>query len=92
MKIYTADEITEMCDTWVIFNGFSGEICSKCRKTANTFAYSSGWFCDCGHYNIQSFYNFQISYENPDMGTPNSIIDSGYRNSNRYKNQIASMY
>jgi alkaline phosphatase len=41
-KIYTPEEITDMCDTWANFNGFSGETCGSCHKTANVFAYGAG--------------------------------------------------
>lgn len=42
-KIYTVEEVTEMCDTWANFNGFTGEVCSKCKRTANVFALGAGW-------------------------------------------------
>ena len=29
---YTAEQITEMWDTWVNFNGFTGETCGHCKK------------------------------------------------------------
>jgi len=84
VKQYTANEITEMSDTWQNYNGFTGETCGKCKKTANVFAYGAGWFCDCGNYNVQSFSSFQIPHENPDIGTPRSVIAEGHKNSKKH--------
>jgi hypothetical protein len=86
-RIYTAEEITEMCDTWANYNGHTGEICGnlECHRTANVFALGSGWICDCGHYNVQSFYQVNIPHENPDMGTPNSVLIEGHKNSVKWK-------
>jgi len=36
-KIYTSEEITEMCYTWENFSGFFGEICGLCKKAVKTF-------------------------------------------------------
>ena len=79
MKVYTALEITEMADTWANYNGFTGETCGACGKTANVLAGGAGWFCDCGHYNAQSLSNFRAPHERPDVGTPGSVIVEGYR-------------
>jgi hypothetical protein len=81
---YSANEIAKMCDTWQNYNGFTGEVCGKCKKTANVFALGAGWFCDCGHYNVQSFFSSQGLYGNPDMGTPANVILEGHRNSKKH--------
>ena len=88
MDTYTSEEITEMCETWVNYNGFTGETCGKCHRTANVFAYSPGWFCDCGHYNIQSWSYAQMPHENPDMGTPRDVIVLGHKTSTRWQKFI----
>lgn len=84
-KIYTAEEITEMCDTWVNYQGHTGESCGTCHKTANVFSGGAGWFCECGHYNVQSFSNSNTPHENPDIGTPSSILKEGHGNSTKWK-------
>jgi len=32
MKIYTSEQIVEMCDEWLNFNGFTGELCGQCKR------------------------------------------------------------
>jgi len=86
--LYTAEDITEMCDTWMNFNGFSGETCGSCHKTASVFGYGSGWICDCGHYNAQCWSSSNIPHEKPDMGTPAEVIRLGIKNSKRWQNLI----
>lgn len=85
ISIYTSEEITEMADTWANFSGFSGETCGNCRKTANVFALGAGWFCDCGHYNVQSYSHSNRPWKNPDMGTPRDVIAKGFKNSTKYQ-------
>lgn len=76
--VYTSEEITNMCDTWVNFQGFSGETCSKCKIKINVFAYGSGWICPCcDSYNAQSFNHANIPHELPDVGTPLSVVKDG---------------
>ena len=79
MNTYTTDEITEMANSWRNYNGFSGETCGKCQKTANVLAGGPGWICDCGHYNTQGIWGHSIPHEQPDMGTPLIIIDEGHK-------------
>jgi hypothetical protein len=79
MEVYTVSEITEMADTWANYNGFTGETCGVCEKTANVLAGGAGWFCDCGHYNVQSLSDFGVLHEQPDMGTLGSVIVEGHK-------------
>ena len=74
---YTHEQIVEAATVWANFNGFSGESCSECRKTANVLAGGSSWFCVCGHCNYQSFRHNQIPHENPDLGPTGSLIKEG---------------
>lgn len=84
--VYTKEEIIEMIDTWANFNGFTGESCPYCKRTHNVFAGGAGWFCyHCGHYNNQFLFDFNIPYDNPDYGTPASVIDDAWRESKKYK-------
>ena len=85
MDVYTAEEITEMADIWANDQSFTGETCGKCKKTANVFAGGAEWFCDCGHYNVQSFGSFNMPHNFPDMGTPSKVIKLGYENSSKLK-------
>jgi hypothetical protein len=85
MDIYTKEQITEMADTWRNYHGFSGETCGKCHKTANVFAFSLGWICDCGHFNLQAWSLAQVPHEQPDMGTPRAVIVEGNRASKKYQ-------
>ena len=89
MKVYTAQEITEKADMWMNYNGFTGETCGDCKKTANVLARGNGWECDCGHLNDQSWTNFFIPYEHPDMGTPRGVIVEGHEASEKHAELIA---
>jgi hypothetical protein len=78
MKVYTPEEIEEMKKTWVNFNGFTGDKCGSCQKTANILV-GGGWFCDCGNYVAQLICGVHPTpHESPDMGTPASVIREGY--------------
>jgi hypothetical protein len=88
MEAYTVEQITEMCETWVNYNGFTGETCGMCHKTANVFSLGTGWFCDCGHYNDQSWYYTNIPHEKPDMGNFRSVIYAGHKNSTKWQSPI----
>lgn len=87
---YTPAEITEMCDTWHGFNGFSGETCGKCHRTANVFAFGPGWFCGCGHYNIQSWSHAKIPHDQPDFGPRACVIRAGIGASQRWQALVGS--
>ena len=75
-RSYTAPEIREML-RWANFNGFTADSCGKCRKTVNVLAGGPGFFCACGHYNIQSWHCFQIPHERPDYGPAQATIQEG---------------
>lgn len=91
IEIYSIARITEMSDTWRNYNGFTGETCGVCKKTANVLALGPGWVCDCKHFNVQSFIYVQIPHDNPDMGTPKSIIVAGHQNSKRHVEFLRSI-
>lgn len=90
-KVYTAEEITEMCDTWANYQGHTGESCGSCHKTANVFSGGAGWFCICGHYNVQSFSHSNIPHENPNMGTPFAVLREGHGNSVKWKKLLGEL-
>jgi hypothetical protein len=85
VKSYTAAEITEMAETWKNFNGFTGESCCQCRRTVNVFAYGSGWMCNCGTFNAQSWSNANIPHENPDLGPSRAVINLGLERSPKHQ-------
>ena len=71
---FSVEKIVDAITTWANFNGFSGESCSKCKKTVNVLGCGPGWFCVCGHYNAQSFSHNQIPHDNPDLGPTKDTI------------------
>ena len=83
IKVYTAPEITEMADTWANYNGFSGETCGACHRTANVLAFGPGWFCECGHYNMQALHSANMPHEKPDFGPALSVIQEGHKASKK---------
>lgn len=85
-NMYTADEIAEMADTWANYNGFSGERCGGCGKTANVLAGGVGWFCECEYYNIQSVHFYSTPHETPDIGPARETIRLGHNKSLRFTN------
>lgn len=79
---YTPEQLAQMF-TWPHFNGFSGEQCSQCKKTANVPAGGPGWFCDEGHYNVQSWSFHQIPHEAPALGPTRQQIQDAIKASGR---------
>ena len=77
-KAFTADEIRDAQQTWTYSNGFSGESCGSCKATANVLAGGPGWFCGCGHYNVQSWSHHQIPHDSPDYGPTQAVIAEGH--------------
>jgi len=61
------------------WNGFSGESCSKCKKTANVLGHGPGWFCICGAYNCQSWSCNQGPHERPDLGPSQHTLNMAHR-------------
>lgn len=60
--------------------GFSGSFtaatCGGCQKTANVVT-SSGWFCACGHFNVELWSgDFIMPHERPDIGPTRAAIDA----------------
>lgn len=90
-KVYTAEEITEMCDTWANYQGHTGDSCGACGRTANVLAGGSGWFCVCGHYNVQSWLQYNVVYDFPDMGTPKNVLIAGHCKSVKWKKILESI-
>jgi len=68
---------------WMNFNGFSGESCGKCNKTANILGGGPGWICVCESYNAQDFYHNRAPHENPDLGPTKSEIQEALNESRR---------
>lgn len=75
---FTHEQIVKAATTWANFNGFSGEVCHQCKKTANVLAGGHGWFCVCGAYNAQNFHDYWIPRENPDLGPTEAVIQAAY--------------
>lgn len=73
---YTVEQIAEML-TWQNFQGFSGETCGGCGRTANVLAGGPGWICVCGHYNAQSWRGGPMPHESPDLGPTAATITKG---------------
>lgn len=72
--LFTHAQIVNAVLTWANFNGFSGESCGDaCKATANVLA-GAGWFCPCGHYNVQSWNHHQIPHEEPTYGPTRGTI------------------
>lgn len=86
---FTVDKIVEARTTWAMFNGFSGESCGRCLAEANVLAGGPGWFCGCGHYNVQSWSCHQIPHEHPDHGPSQATIGKAYE---KYRALTGSEY
>jgi len=71
-------DIIYACRYWANFNGFTGERCGHCKKTANVLAGSSGWFCPCGHHNVLSFHGCNIPHARPDCGPTRRKLRTAY--------------
>lgn len=70
----TAGQIVDAVLNWNCFNGFSGETCGGCRAEANVIAGGPGWFCCCGHYNLQSLHCQQMPYTQPKYGPTRDFL------------------
>lgn len=89
LKIYTKEELIQMYDEWKFFIGFSGETCPECKKTHNIILGWAGWFCcNCGAYNSLDMDKYHEIHENPDYGTPASVITEAWRESKKYENMM----
>jgi hypothetical protein len=76
----TAEEITDACKTWAMFDGFSGEHCYHCLTDQNVLAGGPGFFCPtCGHYNVMSFSDHQMPHKHPEFGPTADVIHAGIR-------------
>jgi hypothetical protein len=84
---FSAEQIVEAARTWARFDGFEGDTCSgralyrksgKCGLTANVLAGGPGWFCVCGHYNMQSWSSHQMTHTDPDMGPDRVTLRQAY--------------
>ena len=71
----TRDEVAQVLrDFQPLFSYFVGEVCGKCRKTANVPP-ATGWFCRCGSYNMQDYGGHgMMPHEAPDYGPPAQLI------------------
>jgi hypothetical protein len=74
---YSIEQIAEMT-TWVNYNGFSGEMCWMCHRTANVLASGGGWICECGNFNDVDHHCFHAAWDNPDLGPSLVTIRSGH--------------
>jgi hypothetical protein len=74
---YSIEKIREM-KQWPGFNGFTAESCGSCKATANVLAGGPGWFCPCGHFNVQSWSGFQIPHRAPTYGPGQAKILEAY--------------
>ena len=54
---------------------YSGETCGMCNRKANVLFPGAGWFCPCGHYNVQSFSHHQPAHVKPDIGPSRRKIE-----------------
>lgn len=77
-RTFTVDEIRNARRTWARLDGFSGETCGDCGATANVLAFSPGWHCSCGHFNVQSYSHHQMAHASPDFGPSAAVIEAGY--------------
>lgn len=84
--MFTVRQITDAADTWANFNGFTGETCHGCKKTANVLAGGPGWICTCGEYNAQGLHDYRISHTSPDLGPDAETIQAGYALSQKHGN------
>ncbi len=75
---YSAMQIASMCSNGGIYNGFTAESCGHCKAKANVFAHNAGWFCTCGHYNVQSWNHSCIPHEQPDLGPSQATLREGH--------------
>ena len=82
---YTAEQITEAADTWANYNGFSGETCRVCKRTANVLAGGPGWFCVCGQFNFPSWNFHQMPHEHPNLGPSRETIAAGHKASKKWQ-------
>jgi len=73
----TEEEIIEACGR-PGFNGYTAEACGKCRKKANVLNGGHGWFCTCGHFNMQSFHGANIPHKDPDLGPSHDFLLAAY--------------
>lgn len=82
---YTPEQLAEMF-TWPRFNGFVGETCGQCKKTANV-PHGAGWFCKCGAYNAQFFHGGMMPHEHPDYGVSAEEIRQAVARARSIKSQ-----
>lgn len=75
--MFSVEKIAEM-STWQYYQGFVGETCGNCRKTANVLAGGPGWICPCGHYNAQLLCGGPMPHEIPDYGPTAETIRKGH--------------
>lgn len=76
----TAEEITNACKTWAMFNGFSGEHCYHCLTDQNVLAGGPGFICPtCGHHNLQGMHDHQMPHKHPEFGPTADVIHAGIR-------------
>ena len=61
-------KVAEAPLTWNNFNGFTAETCSDCGARVNVLAHAPGWFCPCGHFNLQSWSYSQVPWALPKYG------------------------
>ena len=74
---FDVQQIAEMT-SWANYNGFSGEMCWMCHKTANILGGGGGWICECGNYNAVDLHGFHATWDNPDLGPSAVTINRGH--------------
>ena len=74
---FSVEKIREMT-YWQFYQGFIGDHCGTCRKTANVLNGGPGWICICGSYNVQAFHGGMMPHEHPYLGPALATIQEGH--------------
>jgi hypothetical protein len=75
---FCVEQIVEAATNWNTYPGFGGERCGGCYAEANVLADGPGWFCPCGHWNMQCR-NHQRPHEEPTFGPMACTIKRAHR-------------
>ncbi len=90
---YTVEQVIEMYNTWKNFNGFDGVTCQSCKITANILSGFLSWECSsCQEINFFSLDSRSKPFENPDVGTPLSVIREGFRKSKLFSRYYSHLF
>lgn len=73
---WTLEEVLSVLESG---GGFTADNCGKCRIKANIRAGGPGWWCPCGHWNLQDWSgNSVIPYDSPDFGPTRELFDAAH--------------